>query len=469
MRPSILAIDNDPWVLVTLKMVLQDQGVDVQIATKAEVGLAFFKENPSRFAAVILDFDLGPDCPTGDVIACELKSLRSDIKIIVVSGKETPERTQACITAGADQFLLKATDTQKLITWVKSITLASQDIYSVETEAIRQEKIKRVLKMVGRSRELVKVGEMILRFAPLDEPILILGESGVGKEAIARAAHDNSSRRTKPYLALNCANFSKELLESELFGHERGSFTSAVTKKIGLFEQVNGGTIFLDEIGDMPIDLQAKILRALQEKTIQPIGGVPKKVDFRIVAATHRNLRKFAEDGLFRQDLFYRLQYFTIDVPPLRERPEDIEPLVYHFLSQMVEKTNVKKGVSDRAMCLLKSKDWPGNVRELEGMVKRAYAMADRKIMPKDLKAEVEGNAVERLQTLRFQEDMIPHEELMKLHQESERWLLTRAMELAGNVKSAAAVFLGMNHNTMNYRRSILGLEGAEGKKKGVK
>lgn len=469
MKSAILAIDNDPLVLMSLEMIFQDEGIDVQTSTSGAHGLALFRENPQKFSVILLDYEMRPKDGAGmngDEVARELKATNSDVKIIMVSGQENPEIIQACLNAGAEQFLLKGSETDRLMNAVKSIILLNQDVETEESENERHQKISRVLRMVGRSRELAKVAEMISKFAPFDEPILILGESGVGKEGIARAAHENSNRRARSFVAINCTAFGKDLLESELFGHERGSFTGAIAKKIGLFEQANGGTIFLDEIGDMPLPLQAKILRALQEKTIQPVGGVPKKIDFRIVAATHRNLKKAAEQGEFRQDLYYRLKYLTIEVPPLRERPEDIEPLVRHFLAQMHEKTKINRSISDSAMRMLKSHSWPGNVRDLEAAVKKAFALADGKITPDILKSEFSDDVISRIELLKAQGEVIPHSEFVKLVEEAERSLLTRAMELTGNVKSAAAAFLGMNHNTMNYRRTILGIEKGISQKK---
>ena len=463
MKPTILAIDNDNLVLMSLKMMFQeDHGFEVQTAMSGAQGIAIFKGAPERFSIVLLDYDMRTHNGggiNGDVVAQELKAIRQDIPIVVVSGSQDPEVIQSCLNAGAEQVILKD-ETDKLINTVKSVILASQDIESDETEAQRQQKISQILKMVGRSREMAKIAELVAKFSPFEEPVLILGESGVGKEGLAKAVHHNSNRKHKKFVAINCASFNESLLESELFGHERGAFTGALNKKIGLFEEANGGTIFLDEIGDMPLSLQVKILRTLQEKTIQPVGAVTsKKVDFRIIAATHRNLKKAAEQGQFRQDLYYRLKYLTIDVPPLRERPEDIEPLVRHFLLQMQNETSITKGISDGAMRKLKSHNWPGNVRELEGAVKNAFVISESKITQQSLTQDLSENSLCKLQNLSKSGEVIPHSEFLKLVEDSERWLLNQAMVLTGNVKSAAALFLGMNHNTMNYRRMILGME----------
>lgn len=209
----------------------------------------------------------------------------------------------------------------------------------------------------------------------------------------------------------------------------------------------------------MPLELQVKILRALQEKTIQPVGGVARKVDFRVVAATHRNLKQMAEQGLFRQDLYYRLKYLTVEVPPLRERPEDIEPLVRHFISQMEKDKGIKKSISDSAMRKLKSYSWPGNVRDLESVVKKAFVLADDKITPQSLEGELEEVALSKVEELIARNAVITHKDFLFAVADMERKLLTRALELSGGIKSAAAALLGINHNTMNYRRELLGLD----------
>lgn len=461
MKQTILAIDNDHLVLMSLKMLFADSDIEVETAISGEFGVALFRAHPERFAVVLVDFEmkmkdgLGMD---GDEVATQLKAIQSDVRIVMVSGVEDEEIVRRCISAGAEKFIRKGSDPSKLLATVISM-LPKFEEENGRTDLERQQRIRQVLKMVGRSRELCQVADLITRFSGFDEPVLILGESGVGKEGIARAVHDNSNRKSKNFVAINCAAFSKDMLESELFGHERGAFTGALNKKIGLFEHASGGTIFLDEIGDMPLELQVKILRALQEKTIQPVGSVvPKKIDFRVVAATHRNLREAAEQGTFRQDLYYRLKYLTIDIPPLRERPEDIEPLVFHFISQMESKTELKKAISDSALRKLKSHSWPGNVRDLEAVVKKAFVMADARITPQFLQEEIAESSVNNIESLLARGEVLKYDDFMKRVEDQERTLLERAMELTGNVKSAAASLLGMNHNTMNYRRTLLGI-----------
>lgn len=466
MKQSILAIDNDPLVLMSIKMLFADSDIEVETAASGEIGIALFREQPNRFSVVLLDFEMKTKDGSGldgDEVATRLKAIQHEVRIVMVSGVEDQEIVNKCLAAGAEKFIRKGLDPSNLVAVVISMLPKSDEENDARNDLERQQRIRSILKMVGSSRELCQVADMISKFSAFDEPVLILGESGVGKEGIARAVHDNSTRKHKKFVAINCAAFGKDLLESELFGHERGAFTGALNKKIGLFEHADGGTIFLDEIGDMPLDLQVKILRALQEKTIQPVGSLsPRKIDFRVVAATHRNLREAAEHGTFRQDLYYRLKYLTIDVAPLRERPEDIEPLIRYFIGQMEEKTGIKKTISDSALRRLKSHSWPGNVRDLEAVVKKAFVMADARITPQSFAEDIGDSSLNNIETILARGEIIKHEDFVRRVEEQERILLQRAMDLTDNKKGAAAALLGMNHNTMNYRRSVLRME--EGK-----
>ncbi|MGE0632205.1 MAG: sigma-54-dependent transcriptional regulator [Pseudobdellovibrionaceae bacterium] len=460
MKPTILAIDNDQLVLKSLTMLFQDQDIEIATATSGVQGIALLRQNPRLYSLVLLDFDMKTNGVgmNGDEVARQLKAVRNDIRIIMVSGHNTPETIEACLQAGAEQFVVKGSDTDQLINIVRS-ALFCETCEETETESERHQKISRILKMVGRSREMAKVAELVSRFSEFSDPVLILGESGAGKEGIAKAVHENSTRRAKPFIAINCAAVPKDMLESELFGHERGAFTGAITKKLGLLEKASGGTVFLDEIGDMPLELQAKILRALQEKKIQPVGGSERAVDFRVVAATHKNLKQAAESGAFRHDLYFRLNYLSIEVPPLRERPEDIEPLVRHFLRQQSQTYGVTKAISDSAMRKLKAHSWPGNVRALEAVVKKAFAMSDSRITEDTLGDEFSYSAVKQLESLKAKAEIMPYKEFERLVQDAERSLLIKALDLANGVKSVAAGLLGMSHSTMNHHRAALGLD----------
>jgi formate hydrogenlyase transcriptional activator len=232
--------------------------------------------------------------------------------------------------------------------------------------------------VIGRSRALRHALDQTSLVAPTDATVLVLGETGTGKELIARAIHDRSPRRARAFVKLNCAAIPSGLLESELFGHERGAFTGAVAQRLGRFEQANGGTLFLDEVGDMPLDLQAKLLRVLQEREFERVGATRStRVDVRLVAATNRDLHEMMEDGRFREDLYYRLNVFPISLPPLRERPEDVEPLVRHFVARLERRMQRRiETIPDDTLAALRRHSWPGNVRELENLVERSVILS---------------------------------------------------------------------------------------------
>lgn len=460
-KSAILAIDNDQLVLLSYKMMFENLGYEVHTCSSGFAGLQLFREHPAKFPVVLLDYDM-IDRKTGagingDLVAAGIKRANKKTKILMVSGTDNEEVIANCLAAGAEQFIVKTSDSQKIIDTV-SIMLSTVDA-PIESSGDLEERhtsIKKILKMVGASRELAKVAELISKYSAFDEPVLILGESGVGKEAIAKAVHENSPRKKNQFVAVNCTAIGKDLLESELFGHEKGSFTGAINRKIGLFEHADGGTIFLDEIGDMPIDLQAKLLRTLQEKTVHPVGGVPRKVDFRVVCATHQNLKEAVEEGRFRQDLYYRIKYMTIEVAPLRERPEDIEPLVLHFLNIMNEKTGLTKKISEGALRALKGHAWIGNVRDLEAAVKKAFVISQSVIHVEDFEDQFSQSPLTRFAAIKEQNNLLTYGEFEERVRDLERWVLSRALELANNVKGDAAELLGMSASTFKFKYAQL-------------
>jgi two-component system nitrogen regulation response regulator GlnG len=312
------------------------------------------------------------------------------------------------------------------------------------------------------------------KIAPSDVTALIIGESGTGKELVARAIHFNSPRLGKPFIALNCAAIPRELLESELFGHEKGAFTGATERKIGKFEQANGGTLFLDEIGDMPLELQAKLLRVLQEREVTRTGGATTiRIDVRIIAATNQNLKKKIQDREFREDLFYRLNVVPVDLPPLRQRAEDIPTLVDYFLGRVREEHRANaRGVTPETMVLLQSHPWPGNVRELEHALQRAALLSpDALLGPADFPdllseqhAERNGTSLESLIATKLQNSLaqIELQEMdnlydMVLHQ-MERPLINIVLDKTRGNQVKAAEVLGINRNTLRKKIQLLGI-----------
>lgn len=463
MRSKVLAIDNDAIFLAGLKSLLADSGIDLDTAPGAHEGVSAILATPEKYRAVLLDYEM--PALKGDAVARKLKEVNSALKIIMLSGTEDENVVRTCYAAGAERFLLKGQDSAQTIEALLSVLTEgeAEEIASDEaadSAAQNARTIETILRMSGCSRAMAHVATLVERYAKSNENVLILGESGVGKEGVARAIHANSSRRDKPFVAINCGAIPRDLLESELFGHERGAFTGATIAKKGKFLLANNGTLFLDEIGDLDLSLQVKILRALQEKTIEPVGSHNSiKLNIRIIAATHRKLPDLVSAGQFREDLYYRLKVLPIAIPPLRERPEDIEPLIKHFVALQERESGTKKKISDAAMRTLKSLPWPGNVRQLEASVKYAFVNSVRVIQAESLEPDLVSGAKARLQELARKSGLMTHAEFTEQVAEMERALLQEALRLAGNVKSAAAEILGMSHQAMNYRRLTLGLD----------
>ena len=459
---SIIAIDNDEIFLRGLRDLLEQASLPMESVSDPFLGLNLISENPEKFKIVILDYHMPGK--TGEQLAIEIKSINKNIKIIMLSGTDDENIIRSCYEAGAEHFFKKeGTKSQNIIYTVKGLfaenSMCEVDPNQENTERENSLKIRKTLKMEGRSRALAQIANQVELYGPSNENILIQGESGTGKEQVARAIHQNSSRHDGPFICINCGAIPKDLLESELFGHIKGAFTGASQTKIGKFQLANNGTLFLDEIGDMDLSLQVKILRAIQERTIEPVGGNHSiKVNIRIIAATHRNLNAAVKSGNFREDLFYRLKVLSIGIPPLRERPEDIEPLVMHFINLKQQETGTKKSISDAAMRILKSSDWPGNVRQLEAAIKHAYIHAIRVIQPESLDQSIKSETASRITNLRSKTGIIKHSELVDSFNEIERNLLEDALRLAGT-KSAAAELLDISHQAMNYRRKKLGLD----------
>ena len=304
--------------------------------------------------------------------------------------------------------------------------------------------------IIGQSDEMKAVFNLIEKVAHSDSTIIVYGETGTGKELVARAIHQTSCRKNKPFITINCGAIPENLLESELFGHVRGAFTGATTTKTGKFELANGGTLLLDEIGDMSADLQVKILRVLETKEFEPVGGSRTiKVDVRIVAATHKNLEEAVEKGAFREDLFYRLHVIPITLPPLRDRKSDIPLLVFHFLEKFNRKNNkMVDGISDEAMEIMINYSWPGNVRELRNVMERLVILKEKgTIMPYDLPGHLTRKKSQvHLPQMEILEDGIP---LNTAVSEFEKSLILQSLKKANGVKNKAAKLLHLNRTTL--------------------
>ena len=306
--------------------------------------------------------------------------------------------------------------------------------------------------IIGQSKVMRGVFNQIVKVAPKESTVLITGETGTGKELIARSIHQHSKRQDQPFVAINCAAIPEALLESELFGYEKGAFTGANTKKPGKFELADGGTLFLDEIGDMPLETQAKVLRAIEEHTIERVGAIkPTKVNVRFIAATNRNLEKMVESGLFRQDLFYRLNVFSILLPPLRHRREDIPLLTEKFLNEMGK----ERHLSSEALQLLMTNDWPGNVRELKNALESAAVLADKKILPSNLPFSLKRNESLNGSTIHSNEAIVDangNADLDLQIKDYERRIIVDALRRSGGVQVKAASLLGIKERSLWHR-----------------
>ena len=370
MKSQILIIDDETAVRDSLKMILEYDGYDCRIAQSGQDGIAEIQRDSPDL--VFLDVKMpGMD---GLEVLRTLREHDETVPVVMISGHGTVSTAVEATKLGAFDFLEKPLSTERVKVTIRNALdkrkLVDENRSWRKADQVRHE-------MVGDSEVLAKIAEEIRRAAPVRSSVLIQGESGVGKELVARAIHRNSQRTRERFVQVNCAAIPDDLIESELFGHEKGSFTGATEKQIGKFEQADRGTIFLDEVGDMSLKTQAKVLRVLQEGEVERLGSSrTRKVDVRVLAATNKDLEKAIEEGEFREDLFFRLSVIPVQVPPLRERAGDIPQLVRHFATQFARENNFKsKQFSDAALDALSSQHWRGNVRELRNSVERLLVM----------------------------------------------------------------------------------------------
>lgn len=372
MDHTILVVDDEREIRSSLSGVLQDEGYNALTASSGEEALKVIRENGVRL--ILLDVVL-PDIDGVEVLR-RVKEVEPDMPVIMVSGNATIEAAFESANLGAYHFIEKPLSPENVLLTIKR-ALEHQQLER-ENIALRSRESRRYI-MVGQSPSMLKLYDEISKAAPSKGRVLITGENGAGKELVARAIHRQSNRSSGPFVEVNCAAIPQELIESELFGHEKGSFTGAGRRQIGKFELANGGTLFLDEVGDMSLAAQSKVLRTLEEEEIQRIGGArTMRVDVRVIAATNKDLEREIEKGEFRQDLFYRLNVIPIVVPPLRDKKEDIPLLVQHFVEQFCDENGKPiKHVSPEAMSTLENHDWPGNIRELRNIVERLIIMVE--------------------------------------------------------------------------------------------
>jgi two-component system, NtrC family, nitrogen regulation response regulator NtrX len=381
---SILIIDDEKAIRKTLSEILSYEGYKLEEAGDGEEGLKKIKEKD--YDVVLCDIKM----PKIDGIEFleKAKELNPDIPIIMISGHGTIETAVEAVKKGAYDYISKPPDLNRLLITIRNAMDKTSLV--AETKVLKR-RVSRMQEMVGDSVPIQKIKETIEKVAPTDARILITGENGVGKELVARWVHEKSNRAAGPLIEVNCAAIPGELIESELFGHEKGSFTSALKQRIGKFEQANSGTLFLDEIGDMSLNAQAKVLRALQEGKITRVGGDKDiNVDVRVVAATNKDLLKEVEERNFRLDLYHRLSVIIIHVPSLNERKDDIPLLVDRFLTDICTDYGIaKKSVDDEAIHALQEYNWSGNIRELRNVVERLVILSGKSIKRDDIESYV--------------------------------------------------------------------------------
>ena len=450
MKTKILVVDDEPSHRQMLEAVLTADGYEVQQADDGQEAINSVEE---RFYDLIL-MDVRMSRVSGIEALKKIKELSPGIPVIIMTAYASVSTAVDALKSGAYDYLTKPLDIEELKILVSKALrqrqLEQENVYLRERLGDRFD----FSNIIGRSSAMRDLFETVALVAPTEATVLIVGESGTGKELIANAIHQNSPRKDRPFIKVNCAALPETLLESELFGHEKGAFTGALARKRGRFQLAHSGSIFLDEIGEMSPTTQTKILRVLQEREFEPLGGTQTvKVDTRVVAATNKNLEEEIQEGRFREDLYYRVNVVTLEVPSLRERREDVSLLTDFFLKQYAEKNQrFIKGFTPRATDLLMRHGWPGNVRELENVVERAVIMARGDVISqtelpdtlRELNAEEEEVGI----------DLTPGRSL----KEMEREMILRTLEEAGGNRTRSAEILGISRRTLQLKLKEYGI-----------
>jgi two-component system nitrogen regulation response regulator GlnG len=476
---TILVADDDRGIRTVLTQALSRAGYDVRTTGNAATLWRWVQDGDGDL--VITDVVM-PDENGLDLIP-RIKKIRPEMRIIVMSAQNTLLTAVKATQRGAFEYLPKPFDLKELISVVQRALSLPR---TLQSEAVTPEEGEK-LPLIGRSSAMQEIYRTLARLMGTDLTVMITGESGTGKELVARALHDYGKRRNGPFVAVNMAAIPRELIESELFGHEKGAFTGATSRAVGRFEQAEGGTLFLDEIGDMPPETQTRLLRVLQEGEYTTVGGrSPIRANVRIVAATHRDLTQLIRQGLFREDLFYRLNVVPIRLPPLRERSEDVPELIRHFLALAASEGLPSKVIDSTAMDRLKRHRWPGNVRELENLVRRLAALYSQEVISIEvIEAELAGatpvmensgiregeglsGTVERHLRDYFaaHSDGLPSAGVYdRVLREIERPLITLTLEATRGNQIKAAHVLGLNRNTLRKKIRDLDIQVVRGTK----
>ncbi|HEX8790003.1 MAG TPA: sigma-54 dependent transcriptional regulator [Polyangiaceae bacterium] len=465
-RKQVLIVDDEPNLRKILSAQLSRDGYDVMTANDGEEGLSALKDH--HIDLVITDLKM----PKVDGMTLLKKALEEDpeLPVVLITAHGTIDTAVEALKSGAFDFVTKPFDKDE-VRQIVAKALKTRDLRAADATPMPAARDAR-FGIIGHSQGILDIYAILERVADTPTTVLISGESGTGKELVARALHEHSSRKDKPFIKVNCAAIPKELIESELFGHERGAFTGAVSSKPGRFELANGGTLFLDEIGEIPIEMQVKLLRALQESEFERVGGIKTiRVDVRLVAATNRDLKRLIAASAFREDLFYRLNVVPIRLPALRERTGDIPVLVEHFLGKVNERLKKKvEGVESEAMDVLVAYPWPGNIRELENVIERAVLFCDaQKLRASDLPPEIRGipamanvplPEADLTAALAGEGGLKEHVKVAMSRLEKE--LVSRALQQTGGNVTHAARLLKISRKGLQLKMKELGLrEGA--------
>lgn len=438
-RKSILVVDDEKNQREILETILSGEGYDVTTASSGEAAMKFVESR--RFDLVLTDLKMTG--MSGLDLLKELTNFDKSIIVILLTAHGSVDSAVDALRLGAFDYLQKPYDSEKLL---ETVSRSLNKLSALDTE------------IVSVSPEMDKVKKLILKIAKSNSTVLIRGESGTGKELIARSIHMNSLRSSETFQAVNCAAINENLLESELFGHEKGSFTGAVGEKKGLFEIADRGTLFLDEIGELDIALQAKLLRALQEREIRRVGGIKEiAVDVRVLAATNRDLLKMTEEQRFREDLYYRLNVLSIEIPPLRERRSDIPVLIEYFVKKHTRGTERNIEIDSPAKKLLNDYHYPGNVRQLESALERAILLCENETitlddLPPEMTSGTGPASVEGDSQFKLPPEGVNFEDV-------ERSLIMQAMDRTDNNITKSAKLLGLTFRTLQYRLEKFGFK----------
>lgn len=448
MSSQILVIDDEKNYLLILETILGEEGYSVTALNDSEMALNYLDE--SEVDVVITDMKM--PAISGQEVLEHVRKNYPHIPVLIMTAYGSIDGAVEAMKCGAFDYISKPFSNEELILSVRKAVMLSRS----EQEIIR---LRQTLaeqhgphKLVGRSKPIREVLQMVSKVAPSKSTVLITGESGTGKELIAKAIHYSSPRKDGPFISVNCMSLSPGVLESEIFGHEKGSFTGATAMKKGRFELADGGTLFLDEIGELSADFQVKLLRVLQEKAFERVGGSRTiTVDIRLVVATNKDLKKGVEQGYFREDLYYRLNVVNINLPPLRERREDIPVLVAHFMQKLSSESNkAAKKFAPEALEYMTAYEWPGNVRQLENVVERCMVLAAKdKIGVEDLPSEIKDEEAQFKSAV----DLLPIKlELAGTLEKIEAALIRRALVKSGFVQVKAAELLNISKSLLQYK-----------------